>query len=84
MLKYFGAVGSIARSALKFEKQTLKRVLVYLMRIVFVVAVFRRTLNDSIRAGEKLVLVDLINVEFEFASGVRALYLGFLIHFGGQ
>ena len=84
MLEYFGAVGSIARFSEKFEKQTLKRVLVYLMRIVLVVAVFRRTLNDSIWAVDKLVLIDLIIVEFEFAFGVRALYLGFLIHLSGQ
>ena len=80
MLEYFGAVGSIA----KFEKRTLKRVLVYLMRIVFVVAVFRRTLNDSIRAVKTLILVDLIDVEFEFASCVRASYYRVLINFGGQ
>ena len=38
----------------------------YLMRIIFVVAVFSRTLNDSIRAVKKLMLVDLIDAEFEF------------------
>ena len=54
------------------------------MRIGFVVAVIRRTLNDLIRAVEKLVLVDLINVVFEVESGVRALYFGFLIDLSGE
>ena len=63
MLEYFGAVDSIAGTAVKFEKRTLKRVLVYLIRIIFVVAVFSRTLNDSIRAVKKLVVVDFIDAE---------------------
>ena len=84
MLKYFCAVGSIARFAVKVEKRTLKRVLVYLIRIVLFIAIFWQTLNDSIRAVKKFVLVDLINVIFKFASGDRALYLGFLIHLSGK
>ena len=83
MLKYFGPEGSIARSAVNYEKRTLKRLLVYLIMILLLVAVFLRTLNDSIQVVDKLVLVDLINVEFEFASVGRSLYLGLFIHLSG-
>ena len=56
--------------------------LMYSIRIVLVETLVSWTLNNSKRAAEKLVIVDLTDIKFLSASDVGTCYHGHIIHLG--